>query len=132
MKKGLNLLLYLLFGLFSLSGCEKDPDVIDAELYQTLIAELTILNQMDEELLDGTTKEEKREQIFEHYGVTEEMFARSHDYYQSDLDAQMNRVQNIQNQLRAERDSVQAAERRYREKNNEEPDTLQGRMINRD
>lgn len=114
----------LLLSFSTLTGCEEEPDVIEEDLYQTLVAELAVLNQMDENLLGSMTREEKREQILNHYGVTEEYFTKSHKFYQSDIDAQMKRMQKIQDALRAERDSVHEAERRYKDQNSESPDTL--------
>lgn len=114
----------LLLSFFALAGCEGEPDVIEENLYQTLVAELAVLNQMDENLLGSKTREEKREQIFNHYGVTEEYFTQSHKFYQSDIDAQMKRMQKVQDTLRAVRDSVHAADRRYKNQNSVSPDTL--------
>lgn len=130
MKLTLSALLFSLL-FFSLSACEEEPEIIDEELYKTLITELAIVNQMDEELLSDKTLEEKREEVFDHYGVSRELFDLSHDIYQSDIDAQMERIKDVQDRLRTERDSVQAAERRHREENRIDPDSIRKQIRDR-
>jgi len=117
--------------LFTLISCEEEQDIIEEDLYITIMTELAIVNQMDVELLGEKSREEKRNEIFNHYGVSEEMFDISHEIYQSDIDAQMNRVKDVQDRLRTERDSVQAAERRYREENRPDPDSLRQQIRDR-
>lgn len=111
--------------------CEKEPELIDEELYKTIMIELAILNQTDQELLGERDKSVLRDEIFETYGLDEQKFSRSHEIYQSNIDAQMERVKDIQDRLRAERDSVQAAERRYREENKLEADEIREQIRNR-
>jgi len=127
---------YLKFLLFSVvlltfSACEKEAELVDEELYKTIMIELTILNQMDRDLLGDREKTELREEIFESYGVDEQKFSRSHEIYQSDIEAQMERVREIQDRLRAERDSVQAAERKYRDETKPDPDEIREQIRNR-
>lgn len=111
--------------------CEKEPELVDEELYKTIMIELAILNQTDQELLGERDKSVLRDEIFETYGLDEQKFSRSHEIYQSNIDAQMERVKDIQDRLRAERDSVQAAERRYREENKLEADEIREQIRNR-
>lgn len=117
--------------IFTVISCEKEPEVINEDLYIDLVTELSVLNQMNEELLGEMTKAEKREEIFAHYNVSESEFNDAHEYYQSDIDAQMSRVKIIQDRLRTERDSVQAAERRHRDENRINPDSIRQQIRNR-
>lgn len=113
MKKLLILISLLLIApLFT--GCTDDSEVMEEELYMKVVAELAVLNQMDEGLLGDLTREEKREKIYSHFGITEEEFRHSHDYYQSDVPVQLTRMEAVASMLRAERDSIQNAERDFR------------------
>ncbi len=105
--------------------------MVNEELYKTILIELAILNQMDKELLGERNKAELREEIFESYGVDEQNFSRSHEIYQSDIDAQMERVRDIQDRLQMERDAVQAAERKYREEKRPDPDEIREKIRSR-
>jgi hypothetical protein len=118
--------------LFALPMCSEEPEPIDEEVYKTLLTELALLNQMNEILLGVYSKEEKREMVFDYYNVTEEEFNRSHEIYQRDIDRQMKRIEEVQTILRAERDSLQQAERRYRVSLREHSDSLRLRLLNRD
>jgi hypothetical protein len=132
-KRTRNYFLILAFpALIALPMCSEEPEPISEETYKILLTELALLNQMNEMLLGEVPKEEKREMIFEHYNVTEEEFNRSHDIYQRDIERQMKRIEEVQTILRAERDSLQQAERRYRVSLRESPDTLRQRLLNRD
>ncbi|MDZ7757886.1 DUF4296 domain-containing protein [Rhodohalobacter sp.] len=127
---------YLTFALVSLffltfNACEKEPELVDEELYKTIMTELAILNQMDQDLLGERDKSDLREEIFVSYGVEEEKFNRSHEIYQSDIEAQMERVKDIQDRLKTERDSIQAAERRYKDETKLGPEEIREQVRNR-
>ncbi len=128
-----NYLIFTLIPLFLLTfyACEKEPELVDEELYKTIITELAILNQMDQEILGERNKAELREEIFESYGVDEEKFRRSHEIYESNIDAQMERVKDIQDRLKTERDSIQAAERRHKDEIKLGPDEIRDHIRNR-
>ena len=97
------------------AGCsEKPDDVMDEELYGNVLIELTIINHMDESQLGERTPEQLRDRVFEKYSVTREQFRISHEYYQLDMQKQMQRVEEYSERLRAERDSIQQAERQFR------------------
>lgn len=130
MKNYIKILLMPILLLTTIT-CEKEPELVDEELYKTILIELAILNQTDQELLGDRDKTVLRDEIFETYGVDEQKFSRSHEIYQSNIDAQMERVKDIQDRLRAERDSVQAAERRYREENKPKADEIREQIRNR-
>jgi hypothetical protein len=117
--------------LLAFNACEKEPELVDEELYKSILMELAILNQMDQELLGDRDKSELRQEIFAKYGVEQENFGRSHEIYQSNIDAQMERVNEIQDRLKAERDSIQAAERRYNDETKLGPDEIRERIRNR-
>ena len=117
--------------LLSFNACEKEPELVDEELYKSILMELAILNQMDQELLGERDKSEMRQEIFANYGVEQENFGRSHEVYQSNIDAQMERVNEIQDRLKAERDSIQAAERRHNDEIKLGPDEIREHIRNR-
>ncbi|WP_069132904.1 DUF4296 domain-containing protein [Rhodohalobacter halophilus] len=130
MKRTANIIL-LSIALLTALGCEKEPEIMDEELYKTVLTELSIVNQMDEELFGEKSRLEKREDIFSHYGISEELFELSHEIYQRDIDAQMERIRDVQDRLRTERDSVQAAERRYRDANRPDADSIRRQIRDR-
>jgi hypothetical protein len=117
--------------LLAFNACEKEPELVDEELYKSILMELAILNQMDQELLGDRDKSELRQEIFAKYGVEQENFGRSHEIYQSNIDAQMERVNEIKDRLKAERDSIQEAERRYNDETKLGPDEIRERIRNR-
>lgn len=130
MKFYLKLILISVIPL-TIHACEKEPELVEEAVYKTILMELSILNQMDEDFLGDREKTDLREEIFENYGVDEDKFSRSHEIYQSDIEGQMERVRYIQDLLRAERDSVQAAERRYKDESRPDPDEIREQIRNR-
>lgn len=106
------LLLLLITAAFQ--ACSKEPDVLEEEVYGNVLIELTIVNHMDEAQLGDRTPEQMRDSIFQKYSVTREEFRSAHDYYQRDMQNQMLRVEEFSNRLRAERDSIQEAEKQFR------------------
>lgn len=106
-----------LLSAFLFAGCEPDtstPDeLIDEETYERMFIEFAIINQLDQQLLKNSSKEELRNKVYQHYGVTEEEFRISHEYYEQNIDEQIERIQDINKMIRAERDSVQAIQRKY-------------------
>lgn len=110
-----NLLLLLIgFPALLLLACEEPPEIMDEEVYGNVLIELTIVNQMDEAHLGDSTREELRDDIYEKYNVSRELFRLSHDVYQRDMENQMRRVEDYSRRLRAERDTVQQLEREHR------------------
>ncbi|MFO7799648.1 DUF4296 domain-containing protein [Rhodohalobacter sp.] len=128
-----NYLIFALILLFPLTfyACEKEPELVEEELYKTIMTELAILNQMDQEVLGERDKDELRQEIFQSYGVEEDKFSRSHEIYESDIDAQMERVKDIQDRLKTERDSIQAAERRHKDEIKLGPDEIREQIRSR-
>ncbi|MDX1641131.1 MAG: DUF4296 domain-containing protein [Balneolaceae bacterium] len=110
-------ILFILFAGLIIVSCKPEssaPDeLIDEETYERMFAEFAIINQLDEQLLSYTSREELRNKVYEHYGVTEEEFRISHEYYEQNIDAQLERVQEITKMLRAERDTAQVIQRQF-------------------
>lgn len=102
----------LFFFLIIGSACsEKPPEsLIDEEMYIMIFSELAIIDQYDPTLLKTKTKEDLRQLVYETYDITAEEFRQSHQYYEQNIDAQIQRVEDINNRLRAERDSINAFE----------------------
>lgn len=106
------LLLLLVTAVFQ--ACSSEPDVLEEGVYGDVLIELTIVNHMDESQLGDRTPEQMRDSIFQKYSVTREEFRSAHDYYQRDMQNQMQRVEEYSKRLRAERDSIQEAEKQFR------------------
>lgn len=109
---------FIILAAFTLiSGCEpetsNEDEIIDEQTYEHMFIEFAIINQLDQRLLKNSSREELRNKVYQHYGVTQEEFRISHEYYEQNIDEQLERVKEINKILRAERDSVQAIQRRY-------------------
>ncbi len=111
----------LFFGfllLITTLGCSSEstpPDeLIDEQTYQQMFMEFTIINQFDQRILEEKSQEEFRQLVYEHYDVTEEEFRISHEYYEQQVDEQLDRVREMSKILRAERDSLITVEREYK------------------
>ena len=115
------------------SGCDfgSSDQIMDERTYEDIFIELAFLDQFDDKLLNDITKEEMREQIFDHYGVTSEEFKISHEHYQNQVDEQLERLQRIGERIRAERDKVNEAERKFKEANREDLDSLRQSLRSR-
>jgi hypothetical protein len=114
-KHTLVIILFSFLSLAFIQACSDEPEMLlDEETYGNVLVELTIVNQLDEAQLGNRTREELRDEVFLKYSVTREEFRISHDYYQRDMQGQMRRVEVLSERLRAERDSIQEAERSFR------------------
>jgi FMN phosphatase YigB (HAD superfamily) len=92
---------------------EKPQDILSEERYEKVFIELTIADQMNEELLREKTRRDYREEIFNEYGITEEKFNRSHRYYEQRVDEQIARMEQINLKLREVRDTLATLERSF-------------------
>jgi len=69
--------------------------------------------------------------VYSHYGVTEEEFRISHEYYEQQVENQIERVREMSKILRAERDSVLVVDRKYQElESQEQADSLRQALFN--
>lgn len=100
---------------FLACGSESTPPelLIDEETYQLMFMEFAIINQLDQSILEKRSEEEFRQMVYEQYGVTEEQFRISHEYYEQQIDQQLERVSEMSEILRAERDTLVVIERKY-------------------
>lgn len=127
------LLILILSPLLLLTpACNKGPEVLEEELYEQLLLEFSILNQMDESYLGNRSHDELLDKIYANYNISEEFFHISHEYYQQNIPEQLERIEKIGLRLRQERDSVQTAERQFRSQQSQHPDSLRKRLLNRD
>ncbi|TVQ00819.1 MAG: DUF4296 domain-containing protein [Balneolaceae bacterium] len=119
--------------LFMAAACDEPvpPDLLPEETYKRMFVEFTIINQYDELLLQGRSREELRDKVYEHYGVTPEEFRNSHRYYESNIERQLKRIDEINLMMRAERDTLIEAEKRYHFNRRTPADTLRQRILNR-
>lgn len=110
-------LFFVIILLITVIGCSSEstpPDeLIDEQTYQQMFMEFAIINQLDQRLLKKRSQEEFRQMVYEHYDVTEEEFRISHEYYEQQVDEQLERVKEMSKILRAERDSLLTIEREY-------------------
>lgn len=101
------------FFLISCQEEEKPQEILSEERYEKVFIELTIVDQMNEELLREKTRRDYREEIFNEYGITEEKFNRSHRYYEQRVDEQIARMEEINLKLREVRDTLASLERSF-------------------
>lgn len=115
------------------AACDEPvpPDLISEDTYKKMFVEFVIINQFDELLLEGRSREELRNMIYEHYGVTPEEFRSSHRYYESNIERQLKRIDEINLMMRAERDTLMEAEKNYHFNRQTSVDTLRQRILNR-
>ncbi|MCG2590530.1 DUF4296 domain-containing protein [Rhodohalobacter sulfatireducens] len=110
-------LLFVLILLIVLPGCSSEsnpPDeLIDEQTYEQIFMEFAIINQLDKRILEDRSQEELRQLVYEHYDVTEEEFRISHEYYEQNVEEQLERVRDMSDILREERDSLVVIERKY-------------------
>ncbi len=110
-------LVFAVILLITTIGCSSEsspPDeLIDEQIYQQMFMEFAIINQLDQQLLQQTSRDELRDLVYEHYKVSEEEFRISHEYYEQQVDQQLERVKEMSKTLRIERDSLLAIEEEY-------------------
>jgi hypothetical protein len=110
-------LLFVLTLLIVLLGCSSEsnpPDeLIDEQTYEQIFMEFAIINQLDKRILEDRSPEELKQLVYEHYDVTEEEFRISHEYYEQNVEEQLERVRDMSDILREERDSLVVIERKY-------------------
>jgi len=124
--------LVLIITAVSCSSNSSPPDeLIDEETYKQMFMEFAIINQLDQQLLQNTSRKELRQIVYSHYGVTEEEFRISHEYYEQQVENQIERVREMSKILRAERDSVLVVDRKYQElESQEQADSLRQALFN--
>lgn len=125
----MNRLLILTLFLLVFVSCSTDSapkDLLAEELYETMFLEFIILHQVSSELISEEEREELRDEIYTHYGVSEEQFRRSHEYYQNQQKLQSDRIDSISVHLRDLRDKIEDArrERERQAREREQADSL--------
>lgn len=113
MKKLLIAIILLMTTLGCSSESTPPNELIDEQTYQQMFMEFAIINQLDQQLLQKKSQEELRQMVYEHYEVTEEEFRISHEYYEQQIADQLQRVKEMSEILRTERDSLVRIEREY-------------------
>lgn len=102
------ILLFLIALLIVSCGDPTAPeDLLEEDRYIDVFSELVVVNQIDEEQLDGVSREYLKEQVFEEYGVTKEQFERSHLYYQKQPEEHIRQLDMVEEQLTEQRDRFQ-------------------------
>lgn len=125
--------LLILLVLFLASSCSdtKNSQLIDDQTYQNMFIEFTIITHMDEKLLRDTTAEELILRVYEHYGVTQEQFNYTHDYFESDISQQFLRMEKILQQLRDEREMINEVTEKHEKETRETQESIRQRILNR-
>lgn len=133
MKRLLIAVIFLMI-TFGCSSESSPPDeLIDEQTYEQMFMEFAIINQLDQRLLQKTSQEKLRQLVYEHYNVTEEEFRISHEYYERQIDDQLERVKEMSRTLRAERDSLLTIEREYEKLTTpEQVDSLRQALLNKE
>ncbi len=99
----------LILSAFMLSCTDSKPEnLMPEDQYIDLFAELSVLNQLRDEQIEGISRDYLREQIFERHNTTEEIFRVSHNYYQRDAEKQTERIELVVKKVEKERDLIQA------------------------
>lgn len=99
----------LILSVFMLSCTDSKPEnLMPEDQYIDLFAELSVLNQLRDEQIEGISRDYLREQIFERHNTTEEIFRVSHNYYQRDAEKQTERIELVVKKVEKERDLIQA------------------------
>jgi hypothetical protein len=110
MKYKLTLWIVLGIGFTGLVSC-SDPtapeDVIQEETYINVFTELVIINQLGDAQLDSLARDSLKREVFAEYGVNREQFDEAHSYYQKQPDAQLRRLDKIEEILTEQRERFQ-------------------------
>ncbi|MCC5942527.1 MAG: DUF4296 domain-containing protein [Balneolaceae bacterium] len=129
----MRLLLLIFAGLMLFTACtDSQPDtLVPEDIYESIFIELAIIDQLEEVLLGGHTRRELRQKVYQHYGVTAEDFAISHEYYEQNIDEQIQRIERINERLRDERSAIDESERQFRDQNRRSAESLREQIFNR-
>jgi len=100
-------LIFLALILISCSDPTAPEDLLDENRYVSVFSELLMINQIDEQQLNGVSRNYLKEQVFEEYDVTREQFERTHKYFQQQPEQQLQRLSKIEESLTQERDRFQ-------------------------
>lgn len=118
--------------LLTISCTDIDESLlIDDQIYQDMFVEFAIINHMDKKLIQDTTTEELVKRVYDHYGVTEEQFRYTHDYFESNISEQLIRMEKILVRLREKREFINEAAQQYEIEKKETADSLHQRVLNR-
>src|SRR5665811_2128699 len=115
--------------LLAISCTDSEESLlIEDQTYQNMFVEFAIINHMDEILLKDTTKEKLVNNVYDHYGVTEEQFRYTHDYFEANISEQLLRMEKILIRLREERELINEAAQKYEIEKKEAADSLHQRI----
>lgn len=126
--------IYLVFILFiMLAACtDSEPEnLISEEVYEMIFIELAIIDQVEEVLLGEYSRQELRQEMYAHYGVSAEEFANTHQFYEQNIDEQLRRIDRINDRLRNERTFIDESERDFRAQNRRTAESLREQIFNR-
>jgi len=93
--------------LLSCGDPTAPEDLLEEDLYVSVFSELLIINQINEQQLDGISRDYLKEQVFEEYDVTREQFEQTHRYFQQQPEQQLERLSKIEETLMQDRDRFQ-------------------------
>ncbi|MEX2640584.1 MAG: DUF4296 domain-containing protein [Balneolales bacterium] len=97
----------------------KSEKIIQEDTYIDLLAELHLLNAIDETYPDSTLREEGLDTILQNYNISVEAFEESHSFYHQDVEGQRERLEEANRRLRNEYDRMNQVRRELREEQNQ-------------
>jgi len=105
--------------LFSL-GCSNRPaDLIDEETYIDLLVEFELIESLYQVREDSDESLRFKRKVFREYGITEEQFRRSHQWYEQDVPGQLSRYRTALDRLNEEYGKISAEQRRRQQEEDE-------------
>lgn len=113
-KHGYYLALYGLILLLLSSGCvgpEKPPEpdnLIDERNYVDLLVEMQHITTYRDAQPDSVDADSLKKIIYEKFGITEEQFLTTHEYYQKHVEEQLIRVNEAIRQLENEEQFIES------------------------
>ena len=93
--------------LLSCSDPTAPENLIEEQTYIDIFTELVIINQLNEQQLDSLSQDSLRTRVLEEYRVTDQQFEEAHRYYQKQPDAQLKRLDIIEEKLDGQRELFQ-------------------------
>lgn len=106
--RSIGVILILAAFLFSSCGDPTAPeDLLEEDRYIAVFSQLLVINQINDDKLDGVSREYLKEQVFEEHDVTREQFERTHRYYQQQPEKHLQRLDKIEDLLTTQRDNFQ-------------------------
>ncbi|MFO7846346.1 MAG: DUF4296 domain-containing protein [Balneolaceae bacterium] len=96
-------------------------DLLEEDRYIRVFSELVVVNQLTEDQLGGVSRDYLRDQVFEKHDIDPDRFNRTHQYYQKQPELQLERIDQVEEILKEERDRFQDRLNEERSQAREQP-----------